>query len=45
MNKPVTAQELIDWIEMYEEFGGDVDETTHIIAACKAYLEEKENGT
>ena len=48
MNKPVTAQELIDWIRDYLEQLDDncIDEEPKVIlSACKAYLEEMENGT
>ena len=48
MNKPVTAQELIDLIEKYQKHGfwrKSITEADDIIRACRAYLEEKENGT
>ena len=45
-SKPVTARELITWIESY--FDKDYPlhlQADEIILACKAFLEEMENGT
>ena len=57
MNKPVTAQEVIALINNYrgQKYYGDpghdngadyqLNDADQVIDACKAYLEEMENGT
>ncbi len=45
MNKPVTAQQLLDWIQVYLENldpGIMDDEPRAILTACKAFLEALE---
>ena len=48
MDKPVTAQELMIWIDSYLsqklEYR-DIRSANKILVACRAYLEEMENGT
>ena len=51
MNKPVTAQELIDWIvargeklEQDNHWAGS-DDAFEVAMACRMFLKEMENGT